>query len=439
MKWTRRRLFWLAFSVALALGAAAVFYFVLTDRTVKLTDGREISIRNESWGTNHFYVEGKSWLKLARRYLSVSRLRDLGLRSYRQVTPEPALVLWAHCYWPSNMAPTNRFPLLVAAVDGTGVSAEPAFESLAGGNAIPNRSESLAIWQLQNFPRRRSTFDLAVYSVDDSGRPSRVGTTRVSNPARKNFPRWTPLPMPATNSAAGLELVLLNLASARPVGTALQKTRGWFGPWNDAVLVVRDHGQLSPDWRVTSVEATDATGNRWFDDRPDVSPAGDYLVCGFRGTLWPEEPAWNVRFELSRIKDFTPRELRELKEIPLPLTRTISSNALQIDIHGLASGVVEIERNSFPSVPRQNFSLRLNTSQGPRGVRIMLLEATDDQGRRARAPDQRPQAPPHCRWGLDVADGATSLDVTFAIQYGHLFDFTVTPRFFGTNSRSSNR
>jgi hypothetical protein len=428
MKWPRRRLLSLAFGVTVALGAFVAFYVGLTGRTVKLTDGREIVVRSASWGTNHFYVEGKWWLKPVRRYLAVPRATQMGLRSYRLVTPDPALVLWAHCYWPSNMTPTNRFPLLVAAVDATGVSAEPMFQSLLGGNTIPNRSESLAFWHLQNFPRRRNKFDVAVYAVDDSGQPHRVGTTRVSNPTPGEFPRWKRAAMPATNVSDGLELVLLNLASAQPTATALRKSRGWFGLWNDAVLVLRDKGQLNPDWRVASVAATDATGNRWFDDRPEVAPVGDNLVCGFCGTLWPEEPAWNVQFELVRISGFAPEELRELKGIPLPQAGTISSNVLQIDIHGVTGGVVELERNITPSFPRQNFFLRLNTGRGLRGVRIMLLAATDELGRRVRTHNSNPLAPPQCLWGLDVADGASSLDVTFAIQSGHFFDFTVTPR-----------
>jgi hypothetical protein len=135
-----------------------------------------------------------------------------------------------------------------------------------------------------------------------------------------------------------------------------------------------------------------------------------------------------------RTKGFAPAELRELRGIPLAQAGIISSNALQLDIHGLAGGVVELERNIFPSVPRRNFFLRLNTSREPLGARVVLLQATDDLGRKVRTLDVNPLAPPQCLWGLDVADGALSLNVTFAIQSGLFFDFTVTPRYIGTTS-----
>jgi hypothetical protein len=41
---------------------------------------------------------------------------------------------------------------------------------------------------------------------------------------------------------------------------------------------------------------------------------------------------------------------------------------------------------------------------------------------------EKPPAPPQCLGGLDVADGASSIHLTIAIQFSHLFDFTVTPR-----------
>lgn len=419
---------------ALLVGSllAVLFYRTLTGPRAILSDGREIAVKAVAFGTNHFYTEGKSWVKLIRSRISVSRAHQLGLRSYRIGSTTSNLVVWAHCYWPSNQWPTNRDSLIVAPEDRFGLHAEPRHWSLAGGGPIPNRHKSLVIWQVSQFPRRRATVDLGIYSVDARYRPHRVGSVRVENPARGDYPVWSATSLPVTNRQDETEFALLNLVSGVPVPDAMKSNQGWFGARNHAVFSLR--GGDARDWRVSSVEARDATGNVWHEPGVESLWVGEYLWVAFAGALWSEEPAWRVRFEFDRLGGYQLADTVAVSAFALPANQSgTAAQSVGASLHGLFLTNCVLTRNIYPSLPRQNFHLKLNVDMTGPPVRVRLANATDDRGRAIRFVHHQQLSPHLPLWGLDVPDGAASVNLTFAAHPSRFLEFTVRPNYWPTN------
>ena len=84
-----------------------------------------------------------------------------------------------------------------------------------------------------------------------------------------------------------------------------------------ATFQVQRNGHSVTNWQPVAVETTDATGNdvsgqiennQWQDN-------SDTMLYQFG--LWPDEPAWKMRFEFSQQSDFAPEELWSVPNIPI--------------------------------------------------------------------------------------------------------------------------
>src|SRR4051812_28219280 len=63
-------------------------------RTISLPDGRSLAIRKLTYGTQHVFVYGSVWARLAAPILPASWKAKAGLQRFFQPTPMPSLVIW---------------------------------------------------------------------------------------------------------------------------------------------------------------------------------------------------------------------------------------------------------------------------------------------------------------------------------------------------------
>jgi hypothetical protein len=142
----------------------------------------------------------------------------------------------------------------------------------------------------------------------------------ISNPARGSSARWTPDPLPNTQSDGDLDVTLTKLVGDAPSpynrGNGVPKN----DPINKSVQIdfdVQQKGQSATNWRPVQVETTDATGNYvkgWINQNyQNAQPTGYFYQPG----LWPDEPAWKVRLEFSRTSGFNADELWSVTNIPV--------------------------------------------------------------------------------------------------------------------------
>ncbi len=80
-------------------------------------------------------------------------------------------------------------------------------------------------------------------------------------------------------------------------------------------------GKPVTNWQPASVETTDATGNRTaINYGPGGNQAqwnGDEAALTLQNGLWPDEPAWKVRMEMTQNSDFSSDEQWTAENIPV--------------------------------------------------------------------------------------------------------------------------
>ena len=84
-----------------------------------------------------------------------------------------------------------------------------------------------------------------------------------------------------------------------------------------AVFHVQRNSKTASNWQPVSVVTTDATGNhvnggingnQWQDNDDTVT---------YQYGLWPDEPAWKIKFEFSQQSDFAANELWQVPNVPV--------------------------------------------------------------------------------------------------------------------------
>ena len=160
--------------------------------------------------------------------------------------------------------------------------------------------------------------------------------------------------------------------------------------------------------------------------------------------LWPDEPAWKVRFEFSQQSDFSPAELWTVQNIPVQPGRqqdfwnynnrrnNTNSAFAEADLNGFhlkifpAKQFTDVPPNSQP---QGGLTIQANPAL-PAGMRLTLAKLTDDQTNDIGNWDSGTFGSGNsttCRYGLRELAGATNLNLTIALHKSRFVEFTVKP------------
>ena len=162
---------------------------------------------------------------------------------------------------------------------------------------------------------------------------------------------------------------------------------------NKAVRVeldVQQDGHSATNWQPVQVETSDATGKRvtgWVNTQ---NQDGDPETLPQWG-LWPDEPAWKVRVEFSRVSGFTEGELWTVQNVPVEA----ESRCKIFWNYGRRQTNSAFAETTLDNIHLKLFPAKQFTDQSPRsqplgavqiqiskplvGMRMTLLNATDDQ------------------------------------------------------------
>jgi hypothetical protein len=435
---TGRRLpFWVVALAVLGLGAGMVWWIVTQSETsVMLPDGRQILLVGQTYGTNHWFHEGKSWVKVIRRYITPARAFQLGLRSYLHVSSETNLLLWTYWRFPA----TNQASLFASVCDWHGIESEPAPPAVFA--SVPHRREALVAWQFHNLPRRQKKVLLRFYERDPQYRPHRIGELEVGNAAYGRFPEWAASTPPVAVKQGELEFSLVELRSVEPVPEGLKIQRSYIAPWTTAAFAVRREGKEDPAWRLRKFEALGSTGNSFTIYMSPVQRRGSQLGLGFSNVLWPDEPAWKFRVEFSPEANFAPGETWTARSVPLRRgSATVLSN-LKVSLQGTVLSNLEVRVLSpaelQPSLPPpRNTTLKLQFTPLVPGLRVDLVNAVDDRGRVLPHDDGFDFPPGTYETRVQAFPDSHSADLTFAVRQSHIVEFLVKPVYLTTNVAST--
>jgi hypothetical protein len=164
------------------------------------------------------------------------------------------------------------------------------------------------------FPRRGRFVNLKVKSNADT-----IAEFQIPNPARGEYPQWTPSPLPVSAKSGNVEVRLVDLTTEKPA------EYGERFPATVCALEAIEDGTPTTNWAPLAVEIFDATGNHWhaywYREREKIESATRHFKL--MGALWPGENAWKIRVSYQKQAGFGDDELVRFEKLTIPLRAEI--------------------------------------------------------------------------------------------------------------------
>ena len=424
---------WLGIGVGILLIAglaAGGFWWSRRPQVITFSDGSKLTLVAVDYGKKH----APPAVKAAPPAAGSTPTR----RNGSFTTTDNILVAWIRQEYDSKQYHFFQY----FAYDAAGKTCVPA----GFGNGNRQGSEVVAI-RIEGFPRRQGKFFLRVLKNGNGGQEWAEQKFVIRNPARGPFASWTAAPLPDTAEDDALSVTLTKLAAGAPL--PYQRDNGNADdPVNkavQAVFQVERNGHPDTNWEPMTVESSDATGNQvagavgqnqWNDQ-------ADTVV--YQPGLWPDEPAWKLRFEFSQKSNFADAELWTIRNIPLlpgrqmdfynnrrSATNTAFASA---DLNGFQVKIFPaMQFSDMPPNAQPQGGLFIQTEPPlPNGMRLTLASLTDDQtndigywnggwsggGRNAKSATYN--------FSLRDLGDATNLNLTLALHKSRFVEFTVKP------------
>lgn len=314
------------------------------------------------------------------------------------------------------------------------------FDGVFPGGTLGTSEGVLQAWRVFAFPRRGRELTLRFFYAERDGTWAEAAAMTVPNPVSGPFEDWKANAWPAAQTNGNLVVSLMEFEA----GGAQRRFRsGLSGFWKrlpgtHCAFAVQQTGRTLAPWTVRSLQFSDATGNRW---KPDnfvcwaEDEAEPRLHTSMPGALWANEPAWDVRVELSRTNDFAPEELLTLKNIPVPPPGEVIElrdmhfvNGLDVEVRSIADATAELEQSHKWLQEKGKMNLALTLHGESEGKRVSLVSVRDDRGRPVPFKD-RPETYTRRElvFGFEAPEGAKSLEFKVAVHESRFVEFRAKP------------
>jgi hypothetical protein len=466
--------------------AGGAYWWASRPQVITFSDGSKLTLLGVEYGKRHAMPGGRMPPAPA---TPASRGQIAVRRSF--TTPNDALVVWVRAKY--DYSPTQNLNFQLAVYDQAGTACAQAYGNVASGN---RSGDDILTFQFAAFPRREGKLHLRAQENGSGSQETADGKFIISNPAaKKSFAKWTPEPLPSTKEDGDLSVTLTKLVA----GAAMPYQRNQDDP-DDAinkgvqvVFHVERAGKRVTNWQPASVETTDATGNRtamsYAPNGNQVQWNGDEGAFTYQYGLWPGEPAWKLRLELTQNSDFSGDEQWTAQNIPVVLGSQQSFNTMagmrpaavlmpngvvarpanppgganppaapvpcaEADLGGHHIKVFPAMQftNVPPNYPMQggltiqiqpalmNNGMRIingpnGTQMTDDGMRLTLAKVTDDQGGEITPMNSGTStsgmgganSTSTFRFNLRDIAGVTNLNATIALHKNRFFEFTVKP------------
>src|SRR6266536_3693030 len=247
--------------------------------------------------------------------------------------------------------------------------------------------------------------------------PIAPGQFVVSNAEPGLLASWTPESLPATKSDGDFQVTLSNLMAGVPI----PYRRGTQPPGKDAAnqcvriaFGFQQNGQTATNWNPKLVKTSDAAGNVVRSVISDYPEGGvyDYPRRGqtpdfhwdghfYRPGLWPDASPWKLLMEFTRTSGFNDDETLTLTNLPVRVgTQKIVDEEWTMEpsanfnfMLGKVNGVQlkVLAPLQFPDRLQNGkkiIRILIFADSNPAlpGMRLTLLDATDDQGKAVWSP-----------------------------------------------------
>jgi hypothetical protein len=425
----KKIILWSIVSVVIVGIAVDAFLWLHKPQVVLLKDGTKLTLVGVTYGRHHVPPKIK---------LAGTRNRGGGAFD----TESNSVVAWIESE--SKKTGPNQWPNYQLFIYDSAETACVSTWSRSGASEIKT-GVYLQGFPLDAFPRwdRKIILRVGAGNNTGGGMQEAKGQFVISNPTRvQSFAKWTPEPVPDTQSDGDLNVTLTKFNNGVP-GFNSGKGVSSKDPMNKAVFAAfhcEQKGVTVTNWQAMRIETSDVTGNHvqnnsWSTSRDENGDA----TMTYQYGLWPAESPWKLRVEMSRTSGFNDGEAWTVTNVPVqpgtwndlmnPSFRGSRTNAAVAEttlngIHLKLFPAIQITGQNFGNGQRQG-GIRVTTGLNlPDGYRLSIL-ATDEQGRELQG------------WGPNGGGGnyteqiqnlrAKALTVTVALHKSRFVEFTVKP------------
>jgi hypothetical protein len=367
--------------------------------------------------------------------------RNRGRGSF--TTTNDTLVAWVREEYDAKQNQWHNFQYFI--YDKAGSACVQTYGRNYGGS---RRGNQIVAVQFDAFPRRQGKFYLRAQEQGNGGQEMSEDKFVIHNPARGPLTKWTPEALPVAKADDDVSVTLKKLSA----GADMSYQRNQDNPDDaankgvQAVFHVERNGKPVANWQPVAVETSDATGNhvsgwingnQWQDNDDTVT---------YQYALWPDEPAWKMRFEFSQQSDFSPGELWAVSKIPVQPGRSQdfwNYSGRRNSQTNVPFGEAVVNGYNVKVFPVKHFTDMGPNSQPQGGLiiqtdpslkagwRMTLVKLADDQGFEIGHWDYGTYnrgASTTYRYGLQELGDATNLNLTLALHKSRFVEFTVKPQ-----------
>jgi hypothetical protein len=291
-------------------------------------------------------------------------------------------------------------------------------------------SARLEAWEVLAYPRRGKTVGLRLEQRDAAGGWTPITEFTVPNPTSppspKDIPAWTPEPLPISKQEGDLAFTLTGLTTGISPGDPASAAAG-DRTWTRATFRVSRNGQPGPEWEPVGLTVSDATGNRFEPPALLQRRADGESHLSFLGLLWAEEPTWKLQVRFAPTALLPPEQLwtvRRVSGIARRAAWTVNRQGITLKVGGIADAN---EVSSGGELTQDTPSVYVQVSPAAAGERLILLRATDAQGRAIPTGHPHPHGPGSYSIGLQLPPGFKSAELTFALPETRTVEFIARP------------
>jgi hypothetical protein len=430
----------LLFSMALMLiigFAVGAYWWKHRPQVIVLENGDRLTLVGVTYGKHHAPPTGKTTKPAAG-----TRRGGQGPQAFN--TPNDTLVVWMRQEHPQNRWPNYQLYLYdkanTACVGGSGN------RNWGGGG-----SNEIVAAQFDAFPRRQGSLILRVQEyVQNEGQVMNEKHFVISNPAHGPFEKWQTETLPATKSDDDFSVTLTKLVAGADL--PYQRNQDADDAMNKGVAVtytVQRNGSPAMNWRLVSVETSDATGNHVSSGDVGAQQDNNDTVTYHTG-LWPDEAAWKVRMQFSQQKDFASNEVWSVTGLPLVAGRqqdfwnfannfnnnrrsNTNQPAVETDLNGYHLKVYPAKQFTDQQMGNGEvgggFYIQATPSL-PSGTTLTLVKVTDNQDGEIQSNGSNTSGNGNSTfysYQLRDLGGLTNINVTVALHRDRFVEFTVKP------------
>jgi hypothetical protein len=316
-------LLWSVVSILIITLAVGAYWWMSRPQVITFSDDAKVTLLKVEYGKRHAAPTAKAAAKPA----AGASARRGGASSF--TTPTDTLVLWVRQEYDASNNQYHNFQYYVYD------AAETACVQTYGLNYAGNNrggNEVVGV-RLDAFPHRQGKLHVRVQEQGNGGQELSEQKFVISNPAGgKSFAKWTAEPLPSTKEDGDLSVTLTKLVAGAdmPYQRSQDNPDDAMNKGVQAVFHVERAGKRVTNWTPVSVETTDATGNRtainYGPNGNQVQWNGDEGAFTYQYGLWPDEPAWKLRMEMTQTSDFSNDEQWTAQNIPVVLGSQQSFN-----------------------------------------------------------------------------------------------------------------